>query len=159
MGCEHADRTAEGEIGDFSAGTENVGALGSSAQDGPGARAAGSDRAGLRGRPVQPDIAPSLKVTPLTVGKWRSRFLAKRLDGLLDEPRPSAPRRIQDEHVEQVLTRTLESTPRGATHWSTRSMVLGRDVPRLPACRPEWGAFPDQPRGSRTVNQPDTRRT
>ena len=47
-------------------------------------------------------IAAKLNVTPQTVGKWRARFLAKRLDGLLDEPRPGAPRRIRDEHVEQV---------------------------------------------------------
>lgn len=61
-------------------------------------------------------IAARLNVTPQTVGKWRARFLAKRLDGLLDQPRPGAPRRIRDEHVEQVITKTLESTPRGATH-------------------------------------------
>jgi len=57
------------------------------------------------------------------VGKWRSRFLNKRLDGLLDEPRPGAPRRITDADVERVVTMTLESTPADATHWSTRSMA------------------------------------
>src|SRR3990172_5038997 len=67
-------------------------------------------------------IARKLGVTPQTVGKWRTRFQADRLDGLLDEPRPGAPRRILDEDVERVLAKTLESTPRDATHWSTRSM-------------------------------------
>src|SRR3990172_9416486 len=54
------------------------------------------------------------------VGKWRGRFVANRLDGLLDEPRPGAPRRIGDARVERVLTVTLESMPSNTTHWSTR---------------------------------------
>src|SRR4030095_8912033 len=63
------------------------------------------------------------RLTKQTVGKWRSRFLTARLDGLLDEPRPGAPRRISDAHVEQMVTLTLEATPRAATHWSTRAMA------------------------------------
>ena len=55
-----------------------------------------------------------------TVGKWRARFIARRLDGLLDEPRPGAPRRLREAPVERVITLTLESTPREATHCSTR---------------------------------------
>src|ERR1700681_5049522 len=51
------------------------------------------------------------------VGKWRSRFLKQRLEGLYDEPRPGAPRTVSDAQVEQVVIRTLESTPRGETHW------------------------------------------
>ena len=66
--------------------------------------------------------AHDVHVTKQTVGKWRSRFLARRLDGLLDEPRPGVPRKITDADVERVLTTTLESTPRDATHWSTRSL-------------------------------------
>jgi transposase len=69
-------------------------------------------------------IARSLKCNPVTVGKWRTRFAAKRLDGLIDEPRPGQPRKITDEIVEQVIVATLETTPDdGSTQWSTRSMA------------------------------------
>ena len=68
-------------------------------------------------------VARELRVTKQTVGKWRSRFVAKRLDGLLDEPRPGAPRTVTDAAVERVVTLTLETTPRDATHWSTRAMA------------------------------------
>jgi transposase len=67
-------------------------------------------------------VARRLHVTPATVCKWRGRFVRHRLDGLYDEPRPGAKRTITDEQVEQVVIRTLETTPRGATHWSTRDM-------------------------------------
>lgn len=65
----------------------------------------------------------ALSVHPVTVAKWRKRFAADRLEGLSDEPRPGAPRTVDDERVEDVIVRTLESTPKGATHWSTRSMA------------------------------------
>jgi len=69
-------------------------------------------------------IAAELGCNAVTVGKWRSRFAAKRLDGLIDEPRPGQPRKITDEHVERVIVATLETTPPdGATQWSTRSMA------------------------------------
>jgi transposase len=68
-------------------------------------------------------VAARLQVTIQTVGKWRQRFVAHRLQGLLDEPRPGTPRRLSDRQVEEVLTRTLESAPRDATHWSTRSLA------------------------------------
>src|SRR5574341_63184 len=68
-------------------------------------------------------VARKLKLTGTTVGKWRARFVRDRLEGLHDEPRPGTPRKITDARVEDVLVRTLESTPRGATHWSTRSMA------------------------------------
>ena len=61
-------------------------------------------------------VARRLHVTPATVCKWRGRFVRQRLDGLYDEPRPGARRTITDEQVEQVIVRTLETTPRGATH-------------------------------------------
>jgi transposase len=57
------------------------------------------------------------------VGKWRRRFLAQRVEGLCDEPRPGAPRTIADERIEAVIARTLESQPDGATHWSSRGMA------------------------------------
>ena len=68
-------------------------------------------------------VAHDLQLTKQTIGKWRTRFLAKRLDGLLDEPRPGAPRTVGDADVERVLTRTLETKPADATHWSIRSMA------------------------------------
>ena len=68
-------------------------------------------------------VAADLRVTLPTVGKWRSRFRAKRLDGLTDEPRPGPARTITDAHVEAVVTKTLESKPANATHWSTRGMA------------------------------------
>ena len=61
-------------------------------------------------------VARRIGVTMQTVGKWRQRFVTRRLDGLLDEPRPGAPRRVHDAHIARVLTRTLETLPRAATH-------------------------------------------
>ena len=69
------------------------------------------------------NVARKLRVTAPAVGKWRKRFVAKRPDGLMDEPRPGAPRTITYDAVEAVVTRALESTPQGATHWSTRQMA------------------------------------
>src|SRR5262245_12030094 len=66
-------------------------------------------------------VAARLRVTKQMVGKWRARFVARRLEGLLDEPRPGAPRRITDGQVETVVRDTLETAPRDATHWSTRA--------------------------------------
>ena len=68
-------------------------------------------------------VAASLGVCAATVGTWRNRFVAARLDGLVDEPRPGAPRRVSDADVERVVTKTLESKPANATHGSTRSMA------------------------------------
>ena len=70
------------------------------------------------------EIAKRLECNPVTVGKWRTRFALKRLDGLIDEPRPGQPRKVTDEIVEQVIVTTLETTPDdGSTQWSTRSMA------------------------------------
>lgn len=69
------------------------------------------------------DVARALRTTNQTVGKWRTRFIEQRLDGLHDEPRPGAERTITDDQVEQIVVKTLETTPRGRTHWSTRSMA------------------------------------
>src|SRR5262249_26810678 len=68
-------------------------------------------------------VAARERVTVQTVGKWRRRFVERGVDGLLDEPRPGMPRKIDDAKVESVIVQTLESQPRGATHWSTRSMA------------------------------------
>lgn len=69
------------------------------------------------------EIASRLSTSRETVGRWRSRFAAHRLNGLYDEPRPGAPRKILDRDVERVVTKTLESQPKGQTHWSTRGMA------------------------------------
>ncbi|MBY0496900.1 MAG: IS630 family transposase [Cyanobacteria bacterium] len=68
-------------------------------------------------------VARRYRTTNATVGKWRHRFSERRLAGIYDEPRPGAPRTITDENVEAVIVKTLESTPPGETHWSTRTMA------------------------------------
>jgi transposase len=68
-------------------------------------------------------VAARLRVNRHTVGKWRARFLRDRLDGLPDEPRPGVPRTITDAQVEEVVVRTLEEIPQGATHWSKRELA------------------------------------
>jgi transposase len=85
-------------------------------------------------------IARRLRVTLPTVGKWRSRFLADRLEGLADEPRPGAPRTITDAQVEAVVTKTLESKPEHATHWSTRGMADACGLSQTAVAR-IWRAF------------------
>src|SRR5712671_2250584 len=89
-------------------------------------------------------VARELRLTKQTVGKWRSRFLAARLDGVLDEPRPGAPRRITDAQVEQMVTLTLEGKPRAATHWSTRAMAARCGLSQSTVSR-IWRAFGLQP--------------
>jgi transposase len=85
-------------------------------------------------------IARRERVTKATVGKWRARFVRERLDGLVDEPRPGAPRQISDAHVERVITMTLESTPRDATHWRTRTMAKATGMSQSAVSR-MWRAF------------------
>jgi transposase len=94
-------------------------------------------------------VAQKTRVTPQTVGKWRARFVERRIDGLLDEPRPGAPRRIGDETIESVIVRTLESTPRGATHWSTREMAQAIGLSHMTVSR-IWKAFGLQPHRTET---------
>src|SRR3989441_3981115 len=89
-------------------------------------------------------VAVEARVTRQTVGRWRRRFVAKRVAGLLDEPRPGAPRKITDEHVEQVVRLTLEHTPRDATHWSTRAMARRCGLSQTAVSR-IWRAFALQP--------------
>lgn len=94
-------------------------------------------------------VARRLRVSPTTVWQWRARFVSKRVVGLLDEPRPGAPRQIGDEQIEDVIVRTLESTPRGATHWSTRSMAKAIGYSHMTISR-VWRAFGLQPHRSET---------
>lgn len=74
-------------------------------------------------QPTNQQVAARLRVNQATVGKWRRRFVADRLEGLYDEDRPGAPRTISDDMVEAVVVKTLEETPADATHWSRRSMA------------------------------------
>jgi transposase len=89
-------------------------------------------------------VARKVRVSPGMVGKWRARFLKSRLEGLYDEPRPGAPRSVSDAQVEQVIIKTLESTPRGETHWSTRSLAKATGLSRMTISR-IWRAFGLQP--------------
>jgi transposase len=74
------------------------------------------------------DIASELRIHPVTVSKWRRRFAADRLDGLVDAPRPGAVRTINDDTVEAVVVDTLESAPADATHWSTRGLAAKHGI-------------------------------
>lgn len=95
------------------------------------------------------EVAEELDLHAVTVGRWRKRFLESRLAGLFDEPRPGAPRRIKDEDVERVIVRTLESAPRGATHWSTRMMAERCGLSQSSVSR-IWRAFGIQPHRTET---------
>ena len=95
------------------------------------------------------EVAAEMRITKQTVGKWRSRFVDKRLDGLLDEPRPGTPRKLSDADVERVLALTLESAPAAATHWSTRSLAAASGLSRASIHR-IWRAFALQPHRTET---------
>jgi transposase len=86
------------------------------------------------------EVAARLGINRTTVNKWRARFLADRLDGLSDEPRPGAPRTIDDDRVETLIVKTLEETPVDATHWSTRSMAKATGMSQSSISR-VWRAF------------------
>jgi transposase len=95
------------------------------------------------------EVAREQGVTRQMVGRWRQRFLAKGVNGLLDEPRPGAPRKISDADVERVLSLTLEKKPEDATHWSTRSMAKRCGLSQTAVSR-VWRAFALQPHRSET---------
>jgi transposase len=95
------------------------------------------------------EIAARLEVDHATVRKWRNRFVECRLDGLTDEPRPGRPRMISDARVEEVIIRTLETTPKDATHWSTRSMARELGLTQTAVSR-IWRAFGLQPHRQET---------
>ena len=85
-------------------------------------------------------VARELGVSAKTVGMWRQRFLERRLLGVYDEPRPGAPRRVSDELVEEIVRRTIEQPPAGATHWSTRDLAAQTGVSKDTVAR-IWRAF------------------
>jgi len=90
------------------------------------------------------EVARKLHITGATVGKWRERFRKYGLDGLLDEPRVGAPRKITDRQIEEVVTKTLESMPANSTHWSTRLMAAETGLSQNAIVR-IWHAFGLQP--------------
>jgi transposase len=94
-------------------------------------------------------VADELGVARGSVGRWRRRFLKLRLQGLHDEPRPGAPRTIKDTQVERVVIETLETTPKGATHWSTRDMAKHSGLSHSTIGR-IWRAFGLKPHRSET---------
>ena len=90
------------------------------------------------------DVAEELETSQQTVCKWRQRFVRGRLDGLLDEPRTGAPRKISDSKVEKIIAMTLNRRPKDATHWSTRQMAskVGVSATKVGEI---WRAFGLQP--------------
>src|SRR6266852_5038121 len=89
-------------------------------------------------------VARKLRCSLGMVGKWRARFLKGHLEALYDEPRPGTPRTVSDAQIEQVVIQTLESTPRGETHWSTRGLAKATGLSRMTISR-IWRAFGLQP--------------
>src|ERR1700739_2629295 len=85
-------------------------------------------------------VAANLHTTGFTVGLWRNRFIAEGVAGLGDEPRPGAPREIGDEKIERLVRLTLETTPKGATHWSSRMWAAKTVLSQSPVSR-IWRAF------------------
>src|SRR5712692_3649976 len=94
-------------------------------------------------------VARRHRTTNSTVGKWRSRFIERRLEGLYDEPRVGAPRTVSDEAVEAVIVKTLETTPKGETHWSTRTMAAKAGMSHTMIGR-IWRTFGLQPHITRS---------
>jgi transposase len=86
------------------------------------------------------EIATALGCNPTTVGKWRHRFAADRLDGLVDAPRPGAARSIGDDVVEAIVVETLETAPPDSTHWSTRALAAKHGISHT-TVREIWRAF------------------
>lgn len=95
------------------------------------------------------EVAERLGVHEHTVGKWRRRFVKDRIEGLTDEYRPGRPRTVQDAQVAKVIERTLNTTPKDATHWSIRSMAAETGLSHT-TIRRIWTAFGLQPHRSET---------
>ena len=94
-------------------------------------------------------VAEDLGVSRPTVATWRRRFAERGPDGLLDEPRPGAPRKITDEQIERAIITTLEATPPNATRWSTRSLAAATGLSQSAVVR-IWRAFALQPHRTAT---------
>lgn len=95
------------------------------------------------------EVAKEVGFCASTVGIWRNRFAARRLDGLYDEPRPGAPRRIGDDEIAETIRKTLETVPEGRTHWSSRAMA--KEIGHAPSTVQRiWKAFGLQPHRSET---------
>lgn len=99
-------------------------------------------------------VGKKLKVSNATVGKWRKRFIEHRVEGLYDEPKPGRPREITDDQVEAVVVKTLETTPKGRTHWSTRKMAEEAGISHSTVGR-IWRTFGLQPHVVRTYKVSD----
>jgi len=95
------------------------------------------------------EVAQMMRTSNSTVGLWRKRFLNGGVDGLFDEPRSGAPRQMDDARIEEVVTKTLETTPEGATHWSTRLMAKKLGLSQSSVSR-IWRAFGLKPHRSET---------
>ncbi len=95
------------------------------------------------------EVARRCRVIRQTVGKWRGRFLEQGLDGLLDEPRPGAPRKLDDARIDQLIATTLNERPREATHWSTRLLAKKLKLSQSTVSR-AWRAFGLQPHRAET---------
>ncbi|MFJ2228070.1 IS630 family transposase [Streptomyces halstedii] len=95
------------------------------------------------------EVSRRLRIAPETVRTWRRRFIERGMDGLCDDPRPGVPRKITDADVEWVTVKTLEETPKNATHWSTRSMATATGVSQSTVSR-IWRAFALAPHPSQT---------
>ncbi|MFE7276731.1 IS630 family transposase [Streptomyces sp. NPDC057623] len=95
------------------------------------------------------DVGALVGMTGQSVGRWRARFVEHRIAGLGDLPRSGGPRSVSDERIAAVVKRTLESTPRNATHWSTRAMAKELGLSQSTVSR-IWRAFGLQPHRSET---------
>lgn len=95
------------------------------------------------------EVASKLKVCVQTVGKWRNRFAQGRIEALVDAPRSGHPRTIDDDKIEEIVTKTLESKPKAKTHWSTRTMAKETGVSENTVMR-VWHAYGLKPHLSNT---------
>lgn len=95
------------------------------------------------------EIAEAVGVTRQTVRTWRDRFAQRGMNGLSDEPRCGAPRKIGDDRIEAIIVKTLEEKPSDATHWSTRGMAKASGVSTSSVHR-IWRAYSLQPHRSET---------
>ena len=94
-------------------------------------------------------VAAAFSVTPMTVGKWRKRFIIHRVEGLADAPRPNMHRKLSDERIEELVRLTVQTKPKGSTHWSTRKLAKKIGVSQSSVSR-AWRAFKLKPHRRRT---------